>query len=266
MNNASLNSEPLEFFKLLGHGIRWQLLKALSFTDLHVRELVEAVNQPQNLVSYHLRKLRDHGLVDEHRSIADSREVYYSIGLDRVRELYFSAGQALHPAVCNEHYPLDQLLNLEKKVRVLFLCTHNSARSQIAEGILRSRSNGLVEVYSAGTEPGHVHPMAIQAMAEIGVDISDQHSKSMDEFIGQRFDYIITVCDRARENCPVFPRDPVYIHWSFPDPLEVGGSEELRYYAFRQTAVQMRTRVGYLLIHLQRQHGIAKFNQEILDE
>jgi arsenate reductase len=99
--------------------------------------------------------------------------------------------------------------------------------------------------------------MAIQAMAEIGVDISDQHSKSLDEFIGQRFDYIITVCDRARENCPVFPGDPVYVHWSFPDPLEVGGREELRYYAFRQTAVQMRTRIGYLLIHFQRQHGIA---------
>lgn len=257
MNDTLGISKPPEFFKLLGHEIRWHLLATLSSTDLHVQELVEAVSQPQNLVSYHLRKLRDLGLIDERRSIADSREVYYSLNLDRVRQLYLATAQALHPAVCHERFPTDHLKGLEKTIRVLFLCTHNSARSQIAEGVLRSLSNGMVEVFSAGTEPGQVHPMAIQAMAEMDIDISDQHSKSLDEFLGQRFDYIITVCDRARENCPVFPGDPVLVHWSFPDPLEVGGTEELRYYAFRQTAVQMRTRIGYLIIQLQNQHGMA---------
>ncbi|HEX6303346.1 MAG TPA: metalloregulator ArsR/SmtB family transcription factor [Anaerolineales bacterium] len=261
MNDTLGISKPPEFFKLLGHEIRWRLLEALSVTDLHVQEMVEAVNQPQNLVSYHLRKLHDHGLIDEHRSIADSREVYYSINLDQITDLYLTSGQALHPAVCGERLSMDRLKELEEKVRVLFLCTHNSARSQIAEGILRAHSNGMVEVFSAGTEPGQVHPMAIHAMAEIGIDIGDQHSKSLDEFIGQRFDYIITVCDRARENCPVFPGDPVLIHWSFPDPLEVGGSEELRYYAFRQTALQMRTRIGYLIVQLQRQFGTVAANE-----
>jgi len=257
MIDTLLISPPRDFFKLLGHEIRWQLLKALSSTDLHVRELVEAVNRPQNLVSYHLGKLRDQGLVGEHRSIADSREIYYSLNLDRIRELYFASGQALHPALSNEHLSQDQLNNPEKKVRVLFLCTHNSARSQIAEGIVRSRSNGKVEVFSAGTEATRIHPLAIRALLEMNIDISQQYSKNLDQFLGQQFDYIITVCDRAKEACPVFPGDPVRIHWSFLDPAAVDGSEEERYKAFQETSVQMMTRISYLLLVIRREYGLS---------
>jgi protein-tyrosine-phosphatase len=112
---------------------------------------------------------------------------------------------------------------------VLFLCTHNSARSQMAEGILRQRSQNRIEVFSAGTEPGQVHPMAVRAMAELGIDIHNQRSKHLNEFLGKDFAYIITVCDRARENCPIFPGAPQRIHWSLPDPVEFEGSDEERY-------------------------------------
>jgi arsenate reductase len=145
----------------------------------------------------------------------------------------------------------------DEMVRVLFLCTHNSARSQIAEGILRSKSNGKIEAFSAGTEATQIHPMAIRALSEMGIDISHQYSKNLEKFIGQKFDYIITVCDRARsETCPIFPGDPVRIHWSFPDPAAVEGKEEQRYKAFEDTSVQMTARISYLLLMIAREHGL----------
>jgi arsenate reductase len=142
-------------------------------------------------------------------------------------------------------------------VRVLFLCTHNSARSQMAEGLLRNRSNGQIQVFSAGNQPSFVNPLAIRALREMRIDISDHRSKSLDQFLGQHFDYIITVCDRAREACPVFPGDPMRIHWSFPDPSAVEGSEDERYRAFRDTAIQLTTRIGYLLLMIRREHGVG---------
>lgn len=129
------------------------------------------------------------------------------------------------------------------RIRVLFLCTHNSARSQMAEGILRHFGGERFEVYSAGTEPSRVNPLAIRAMREAGIDISDHSSKSVNEFFGRHFDYIITVCDQANESCPVFPGDPQRIHWSFPDPSAVEGSEEVRYRAFERTARELTLRL-----------------------
>jgi protein-tyrosine-phosphatase/DNA-binding transcriptional ArsR family regulator len=249
---------PPEFLQLLGHEVRWRLLQALAFTDMHVQELVEAVKRPQNLVSYHLRKLHEHGVVREHRSIADGREVYYSLDLDRVRASLLDAGGSLHPALGRDSEPTPAKADVEgqKTVRVLFLCTHNSARSQIAEGILRSKSGGNIDVHSAGTEATQIHPLAVRALAEMNIDIHGQHSKSLEQFIGQHFDYIITVCDRAKESCPVFPGDPVRIHWSFPDPSAVEGTEEARFQAFRETSIQMMTRISYLLLMIQREHGL----------
>src|SRR5689334_3554226 len=116
--------------------------------------------------------------------------------------------------------------------RVLILCTGNSARSQMAEGLLRHLAGDAVQVESAGTHPSHVRPEAIAAMAEIGIDISAQRSKSVDEFSGDSFDYIITVCDNARESCPVFPGSVQRIHWSIHDPAGVQGSEHVRLSAF----------------------------------
>jgi arsenate reductase len=136
-------------------------------------------------------------------------------------------------------------------LRVLILCTGNSARSQMAEGLLRYLSQGTIEVHSAGTHPSTVNPLAIQAMAEIGIDISHHRSKSVMELAGQSFDYVITVCDRAKESCPVFPGAPQRIHWSFPDPAVAQGSEEERLQAFRQVRIGLMNRLR-LFVEAQR--------------
>lgn len=246
-------TQPPAILTLLSHHIRWQILSALVQSDQRATELVELLNQPQNLISYHLQKLRRSGLVHIQRSRADGREVYYSLDMDRARQLYFSAGESLHPAISDNVSKADEFTSGKLNARVLFLCTHNSARSQMAEGILRKRSGENVEAFSAGTEPTSVHPLAIRALQGMSIDIAHQRSKSVQEFLGQNFDYIITVCDRAREVCPVFPGDPVQIHWSFPDPVEVEGSESLRLAAFREIGLQLNTRIGYLLLAIGRE-------------
>jgi len=120
------------------------------------------------------------------------------------------------------------------KKRVLFLCTHNSARSQMAEGLLRKHAGERFDVQSAGTEATRVHPMAIEAMREAGIDISNHRSKKLDEFLGQDFDYVITVCDQANESCPVFPGAPERIHWSFEDPSKATGTHDQKLQFFRR--------------------------------
>lgn len=132
------------------------------------------------------------------------------------------------------HYP----------VRVLFLCTGNSARSQMAEGFLRSMGGEDFAVHSAGTHPSQVQPLAIKAMGEIGIDISARRSKDLQEFLGQEFDYIITVCDKARDNCPTFPGDIERIHWSFEDPVHAEGDEEARLAVFRRIRNEIRNRIS----------------------
>jgi protein-tyrosine-phosphatase/DNA-binding transcriptional ArsR family regulator len=244
-------SHPPPFLKLLSHTQRWRLLLALAQSDLRVMELIERVAQPQNLVSYHLQRLRKEKLVEVRRSGADSREIYYSLNLDEIHRLYIAAGEMLHPAL-GEAQEDDPLLEALPTLRVLFLCTHNSARSQMAEGILRAVGQGKIEVYSAGTEPAQVHPLAIRAMDEMKIDLRAHRSKALEEFLDQTFDYIITVCDRAREACPVFPGDPTQIHWSFPDPSAVEGAEAVRFEAFRTTAIQLNTRINYLLMMMRR--------------
>jgi len=125
-------------------------------------------------------------------------------------------------------------------MRVLILCTGNSARSQMAEGLLRHDGSAVFEVESAGTKPSHVRPEAITAMHEIGIDISGHRSKSVDEFAGQAFDYVITVCDNARESCPLFPAATKRIHWGLNDPAAVQGSEAQRLAEFRRVRDQLR--------------------------
>ena len=124
--------------------------------------------------------------------------------------------------------------------RVLILCTGNSARSQMAEGLLRYDAGDRFEVASAGTKPSQVRPEAIAAMRELGIDISGQRSKSVDEFIGQRFDYVLTVCDNAKESCPIFPGGTVMIHRSFEDPAALEGSEEERLAFFGRVRDEIR--------------------------
>jgi arsenate reductase len=130
---------------------------------------------------------------------------------------------------------------------VLILCTGNSARSQMAEGLLRQQGGDQFEVFSAGMEPGRVNPLAIEAMREIGIDISDHRSKSVDEFIGQEFDYVITVCDKAKESCPIFPGKAQRIHWSIDDPAAAEGDEAIRLAIFRRLRDEIRERLRSFL-------------------
>ncbi len=129
---------------------------------------------------------------------------------------------------------------MSAKKRVLILCTGNSARSQMAEGLLRHDAGDRFEVDSAGTKPSHVRPEAIAAMKELGIDISGHRSKSVDEFNGQQFDYVLTVCDNAKESCPIYPGQTTRIHHRFDDPAEVKGSEEERLAVFRRVRDELR--------------------------
>lgn len=126
---------------------------------------------------------------------------------------------------------------------VLFLCTGNSCRSQMAEGFLRALGEGRFDAYSAGTKPTAVNPMAIQVMGEKGIDISRHRSKNAAEYVGQQFRYIITVCDHANEHCPIFPGECIRLHWSFPDPAAARGSDEDRLIVFRSVRDDIEARV-----------------------
>jgi arsenate reductase len=132
--------------------------------------------------------------------------------------------------------------------RVLFLCTHNSARSQMAEGLLRQLGGAGVEVASAGTEARGVNPLAVRAMAEIGIDLRGHASKTLERFVGERWDDVITVCDSANESCPVFPGARRRLHWSFDDPSAATGDEEQRLAVFRRVRDEIRTRIETWLV------------------
>jgi protein-tyrosine-phosphatase/DNA-binding transcriptional ArsR family regulator len=252
---------PPEILKLAAHPIRWSVLTRLARSDYRVQELGTFLHLPQNLISYHLRLLRAGNLVTERKSSADERSVYYSLNLEQFRTLYREAASHLHPALtvtevrtqpANEE---PQGASPRPSLRVLFLCTENSARSQMAEALLRFLSHGKIDAYSAGSEPAtQVHPLAQRIMERLGIDIRQARPKHLDEFRHQHFDAIVTVCDRVREVCPVFPDDPEHIHWSFPDPAQVEGSEEVRMYAFEQTALQLTTRLRFLITLLEREH------------
>jgi arsenate reductase (thioredoxin) len=137
---------------------------------------------------------------------------------------------------------------MTEKAKVLFLCTHNSARSQMAEGLLRHLAGDRFEAHSAGTEATHIRPLAIRAMDEIGVDISNQESKTLERYLGKPFDYVITVCDDANEACPFFPGATNRLHWSLPDPSAAKGTEEERLEVFRSVRDALRDRVQAELV------------------
>lgn len=236
--------QPPEFIKLLANDLRWGLLKALTISDLQVNELVAQLQQPMNLVSYHLKKMRADALVTTRRSEADGRDVYYSLDLNHLRQMYLEAGMALHPAL-GLNLPTTDVSRLQYQ-RILFVCTHNSARSQMAEGLLRHLSQGSLDVLSAGSHPTTIHPDAIHTMADFGIDIRQQQSRSLNAVAGQSFDYIITVCDKAREVCPTFPGSGIPMHWGFPDPVVIEDAAERRA-IFDRTAQHLKSRIEYFL-------------------
>jgi protein-tyrosine-phosphatase/DNA-binding transcriptional ArsR family regulator len=257
MSSVSPSALLPEFLKALAHELRWNILVALSRSDQRVTELCHMVGQPQNVVSYHLRKLREQQVVSERRSSADSRDFYYSLELESFRSRYLATGEAVLPALCSDFFLREpSTLTLPTPpVRVLFLCTHNSARSQMAEGMVRYLSNGKIEVMSAGSQPSRLHPFGVRAMNALGIDITQQRAKSVETLQDQSFEYIVTVCDRMREICPAFPEGSELLHWSIADPVEVEGTETERLRAFEHTAQQLLTRTRYLLARIEQEHA-----------
>ena len=244
---------PPEFLQLAGHPLRWRLLSALSRSDRTVLELTGLTGQPQNLVSYHLGKLRDARLVSARRSSADRRDAYYTVDLTRLSGLLSATGGALHPGLRLVPPPPNSAGSDAVSARVLFLCTGNSARSQMAEALIRARSGGLVEAHSAGSHPKPLHPDAVRVMRdEYGIDLAGRRSKHLDEFADRRFDQVISLCDRVREVCPEFPGRPEAVHWSMPDPAAEArdGDVKERYRAFQRAADELETRIGFLLAAL----------------
>ena len=136
---------------------------------------------------------------------------------------------------------------MNQKQRVIFICTHNSARSQMAEGLLRHLAGERYEVFSAGTQATRVNPLAIKAMAEKGIDISQHTSDHIDNYMGMEFDYVVTVCDNANESCPYFPTNKMKWHWSFEDPSAATGTEDERLAKFRAIREQIEKRLQVLL-------------------
>ncbi|GER89512.1 ArsR family transcriptional regulator [Dictyobacter vulcani] len=246
-------AHPPGVLKLVAHEIRWAVLRELARSDYRVQELVERLQIPQNLLSYHLRKLREGQLVTERRSSADEREVYYRLDLEQFQASYLAAGSLVHPALTTlmENVPLSESPSRLPALRVLFLCTENSARSQMAEALLRHLSHGEIEAYSAGSQPAvKVHPLARRVMEQMGIDMRQAVPKHFQVFEGQDFDAMVTVCDRVVESCPTFPDDPERVHWSFRDPASVQGTEAEQLQAFEQTAQQLITRIRSLLPQL----------------
>lgn len=243
--------EPSVVLKLLADDVRWRLLKILAISDRRVQELAAALGQPMNVVSYHLKRLRAAGLVSTRRSDADGRDIYYRMERERLRSAFLAAGRALHPALgqVGATVPRPGLATRDVPVRVLFLCTHNSARSQMAEGLLRTLGGARVEVASAGSEPSGVHPDAIQTMAARDIDISAQQAQHVSRYEDMPFDYVITVCDLAREVCPTFPGGAQQLHWSLPDPAAIPDAVA-RAEAFARTAADLHAYITYFLMTL----------------
>jgi ArsR family transcriptional regulator, arsenate/arsenite/antimonite-responsive transcriptional repressor / arsenate reductase (thioredoxin) len=224
-------------------------LLELARSDRAVWELTRLLDEPQNLVSYHLRQLRDGGLVFARRSSADRRDSYYAIDLRACQDQLQAAGAALHPALWLVPRPLDapRVVRSRRPPRVLFSCTGNSARSQIAEALVEHMSGGTVEAASAGSHPKPLHSNAVRVMRRRGIDIGAKRTKHFDEFRSQRFDMVITLCDRVREVCPEFPFHPELVHWSVPDPALDGPTNRASYPAFERTAAELETRISFLL-------------------
>jgi protein-tyrosine-phosphatase/DNA-binding transcriptional ArsR family regulator len=245
-------TRPPRFLRLAGHPLRWRLLSELARSDRRVGELCERCGHQQSLVSYHLRQLRDGGLVSARRSAADGRDSYYVLDLAGCRELLAHAGAALHPGLA-AFAPADGMAVAD----VLFLCTGNSSRSQMAEALCESISRGAIRAVSAGSQPKPLHPNAVRVMQRRGLDISKRRSKHLSEFAERRFDHVISLCDRVREVCPEFPGAPELIHWSIPDPAREPGDDEQTLPAFERTAAELETRLGFLI------HAINATRQEV---
>lgn len=241
IHQQTITTQPMpEALRLLGDETRWRLIGELRWSDRQVSELCERLGLPQNLVSYHLGVLRQAGLVRTHRSDADGRVFYYGLDLAALQRHLQSIGGALA-------LPMHSAPPSSVTGPVLFICTRNSARSQIAEAWLRHLSGGRIITRSAGTAPAGVQSLAVQVMAEAGIDIGYQRAKSIADVIDPAPAVVVTVCDLAREKCIATLDAPLCLHWSIPDPVAVAGDESERLAAFRAVRDELRVRVEGLL-------------------
>lgn len=245
---------PFRFVQLLAEERRWLLVRELGRSDRKVSELTERLGAPQNLVSYHLAALRGAGLVVARQSSADRRDTYYRLDLRRCADLLSGVAPALQPGL---RMGLSAFGSADGRARgrrpaVLFLCTGNSARSQMAEALLEHHAGAAIAARSAGSHPKPLHPLAVRALAERGIDISNRASKHLDRFRQKRFDRVITLCDKVRETCPEFPGATDMAHWSMPDPAAVPNTvadraEAAAYAAFVRTADELESRIPFLI-------------------
>lgn len=252
MPTVETTATPFRFLQLLADEQRWRLLAELARSDRTVSELTGLVGKPQNLVSYHLASLRDAGIVSSRRSSADRRDTYYRIDMRRCVEMLRDVGPALHSGLrIGEIDPLTYARAPgRRRPGVLFLCTGNSARSQMAEALLEHQSGGAIRARSAGSHPKPLHPYAVRVMADRGIDVSSRASKRLDRFTDAPFDRVITLCDSVREICPEFPGATAAAHWSMPDPAASGDADDVSYAAFVRTAEDLESRIPFLIAEL----------------
>lgn len=243
--------EPPGSLQLMADPHRWRVLQELTRSDRRVGELSALLGRPQNLVSYHLAQLRDAGLVVSRRSSADGRDTYYRVDVKRCAAALTGAGAALHPGLRLTPVPPTATPPRGRAAaRVLFLCTGNSARSQIAQALLEHRGQGAVVACSAGSHPKSLHLNAVRVMAERGIDIAGRATTHLDRYAHRRFDHVITLCDKVREVCPEFPGQPTTAHWSIADPSTVGDSDDETYPQFVGTADEIDGRVELLIAQI----------------
>ena len=235
---------------MASHPVRWALLTELATGDHRVRELAAAIDEPQNLVSYHLRLLRSAGLIDARRSNFDARDTYYHLNLTSCAAEFAYAATALHPALAPR--PRDEPTVRSAARSVLFLCSGNSARSPMAEALLRKKGGGRIRAASAGSHPKpQLHPNAIRIMRDqYGIDLRGSCPQPLAAVGRRRFDCVITLCDKVRE----YADDhgvATAMHWSLPDPSAAAGRAS--YPEFRRVANELNDRIEFLLPVLARE-------------
>ena len=238
--------------RLLAEPLRWRLIGELAASDQRVGELVAALGAPQSLVSYHLGLLRAAGLVTARRSSFDARQTYYHLDLARCADALARTGAAIHPALGEPEdvaaEPVRARRPARPGVRVLFLCTGNSARSPMAAALLRHHGRPWVHTASAGSHPRPLHPAAVRVLREHhGIDLGGHRPTHVDTMAGRPFDYVISLCDKVREIRPRLAGSLVTAHWSVADPADPVPGDTADDAAFRRVAEDLATRVRHLL-------------------
>ena len=230
---------------MAAHPLRWALLSELAAGDHRVRELAAAVDEPQSLVSYHLRLLRSSGLIDARRSSFDGRDTYYRLDLAKCARAFGDAAASLHPGLAHTPIPRPAVRS------VLFLCSGNSARSPMAEALLEKRGQGRVRAASAGSHPKtRIHRNAIRIMRDLyDIDLRGRRPRALSAVARRRFDCVITLCDKVREYTAEHG-PATTTHWSVPDP-SAAADDRASYAEFRRVAEELNNRIGFLLPALQ---------------